>query len=238
MKIHWKGSIPCKNIRWFLENEHKILPTSLEEKREEIWNTVLTRHPDSYDGDILELRDFKVNEYRMDLYMNIIKFSRVLTLERLGEYLRPYGTIGMQMVVLSHNREYLLIGQRSSNSMYCPKYYSCPGGILELSDAKGTFERACLREFNEEVELALNKDLKLLAITSEINGTVGIVFLLMGSAKEILDMEQPICGNEEWEDKELRWYPLQALDKFSCSNSLESVVFAKENPDMLRNNLL
>ena len=237
MKIYWKGSIPCKKIQWFLEGEHKILPTNLEERREEIWKRVLTEYPDSYDGDLLELKEFKANEEDMELSMNIIKFSRVLTLERLGEYLKPYGTIGMQMVVLSHDREYLLIGQRASSSMYCPLYYSCPGGMFEVSDTEGSFEEACLREFNEEVELTLNDNLKLLAITSEINGTVGVVFLLVGTTRNPPDVTIPVKGNEEWEDTQLLWYSIQSLDRFTYSNSLESIVFVKEYLDKFRMDL-
>ena len=228
MKIYWNGSIPCRNVQWILENEQIVLDAFFEEQREKIWREIQSEHPDSYDGDILVLKDFNVANNQMVLNMNLIKFSRILTLEKLGEYLRPYGTIGMQMIVLSPDRRHILFGQRVSTSMYCPGYYSCPGGMLELVDAKGTFEEACLREFHEEVEIDISNELTLHAITSEINGTVGAVFLLSGTAKMNPDVGLRIKGNEEWEENHLTWHSIRDLDRFDYSNSLESIIFAKE----------
>jgi ADP-ribose pyrophosphatase YjhB (NUDIX family) len=219
-----------------LEDEQIILADSFERQRENIWKSVQSQHPDSYDGNLLALKKFSVNNDDMILHMNIIKFSRILTLEKLGEHLRPYGTIGMQMIVLSPDKKHILIGQRSSNSLYCPNFFSCPGGMLEVVDAKGSFEEACLREFNEEVDFVLSDDLRVHAITSEIHGTVGAAFILSGTTKENPDVESSVIGNEEWEGSHLRWYSVQNLEMFAYSNSLESVVFVKEEREKFDRN--
>lgn len=229
MNIFWKGSIPIKKVQWRLDKEWIILADSLEEQREQIWNDVRSKHPTSYDGDLLALKDFIVTNDEMILHMNIIKFSRILTLEKRGEHLQPYGTIGMQMIVLSPDRRCLLVGQRASNLLYCPDFYSGPGGMLEVDDAEGSFEDACIREFNEEVELEISNHLNVHAIMSEINGTVGVVFLLSTIAKENPDTESSVKGNEEWQENQLFWHSVEDLEIFNHANSLESVLFIKED---------
>ncbi len=216
--------MPCKSVQWMLEEEQIILTDSFEDRREEIWKFVLSQHPDSYDGNLLVLKAFNIDS----LNMNIIKYSRIVTLERHGEHLRPYGTIGMQITVFSPDRKYILVGQRARSVMYCPRYFSAPGGMLEVLNAEGSSEEACLREFNEEVELNILDDMILHAITSEINGTAGVVFILTGTAKSVQDIEMLVKGNEEWEGNHLKWYSVQDLETFTYSNSLESILFAKE----------
>ncbi len=229
MHIYWRGSIQWEQIDWILDSKEVILDDALEEQRGAIWNNVMRDHPATYDGNLLALQDYDIASDSMTLYMKSIKFSRILTLERLGVHLKPYGTIGMQLIVHSPDRNQFLIGQRNRDSMYCPLFYSVPGGILEVEDTKGSFKDACLREFNEEVELEISDNLKLIGITSEIHGTVGCVFLLIGVSVSQPGVGEFVRGNDEWEDNSLQWHPINNLEGFTVSNCLEAPIFLKKN---------
>ncbi len=229
MQIHWRGNIRCEKIDWILDDKEITLDDALEARRDDIWKSVVSDYPDTYDGNLLSLQHYNTDSDSMTLYMNTIKFSRILTLERLKVHLKPYGAIGMQLIVLSPDKDRILIGQRSKDAMYCPLFYSVPGGMLEIEDTKSSFRDACLREFNEETQLSLSKDIHLVGIASEINGTVGVVFLLCGTARDPVDVGMPVQGNEEWENRILRWYSVRELSQFTFSNSLEGVVYARKN---------
>ena len=78
------------------------------------------------------------------LGMSSIRFSTILTLSEMELGINGYGALGFQAIILSPNREYILFGQRPDTSLYCPLYYAVPGGMLEVEDAKGSFQAACL----------------------------------------------------------------------------------------------
>ncbi|MFW9980238.1 MAG: NUDIX hydrolase [Candidatus Thorarchaeota archaeon] len=229
MDIYWTGQIRCKDVRWILKDEEYLLDDALEKLRKDVWEDIQRNHPDTYDGHLLTLSGFENTKNSMTLRMNTIRFSRILTLEKVGKRLKPYGTIGMQLIVLTPDKQHILIGQRSKNSMYCPLFFSVPGGMLEVTDASDSFEDACLREFHEEVKLDIKEGLDLVGITSEIHGSVGVVFLILGTAKELSDLSSAVQGNEEWEDRRLEWHSIQQMERMTRENSLEGVVFAKDD---------
>ena len=83
LKLLWKGRIPLEKIEWEFDSEREYkLSSELEVKREEIWQNTISKYPDSYDGKLLVLNEFKINSQTAFLSMGFFTFSRILTLEK------------------------------------------------------------------------------------------------------------------------------------------------------------
>jgi len=229
VQIYWRGEIPISKVVWQLSpHKEQFLSDSLERKRDEIWKIKVETYPDTYDGEILTLDDFHTSEDSISMQLGFMKFSRVLTLEEAGLRPQGYGTLGVQAILFSPDKKHILVGERSVDSMYCPLYHALPGGILEVTDSKGDFEAASLREIHEEVEVELNSEKEVVAILSELHGTVGVVVIITGTVTDVVDVSESVKGNEEWSDNELSWVPVDGLGQFSSDNSLEGLLFVKD----------
>jgi len=228
LKVFWKGRIPLSKVEWnFSTNNERFLPENLEAKKEKIWAEMIAKFPETYDGDILILEDFRITNGKMVFDLGFMKFSRVLTLEREKQSPSGYGTLGMQAIVLSYDGQNVLAGRRAESHSYCPTFHAVPGGILEVIDTKGSFESACMREFNEEVSLPLNHDKYLVGIIQELHGTVGVVALIATVPLEQTDLEKDVSGNNEWNHHKLTWYSVDQLKNVTFENSLEGLQFLK-----------
>lgn len=228
-KLHWRGRIPLANVTWNLSIDKELrLPDHLEIRREEIWKEILEEHPSAYDGSLLVLSDYTIKNSKAHLKLSYIAFSRILTLVNTGHGLDDCGTLGFQSVIFSPNREHFIFGQRSEDSMYCPLFYALPGGMLEVKDTKGSVEQACLREINEEVNISLAKEMFLVGIMDELQGNVGTAIIIEGVTNGEPITESTIYGNEEWIDHMLEWRSPNNLEGISEENSLEGLVFVKE----------
>jgi ADP-ribose pyrophosphatase YjhB (NUDIX family) len=138
----------------------------------------------------------------------------------------------MQSIIFSKDGAHVLAGRRTQNTSYCPLFYGVPGGILEVSDTKGSFESACMREVNEEVKIKLKSEKYLTAIIQEYHGSVGVVAMIATSVVGNPDMNVKVPGNEEWKDCELSWYPIDELDDVKLENSLEGLIFLKKEREI------
>jgi len=103
-----------------------------------------------------------------------------------------------------------------------------PGGILEVGDTNADFENACLREISEEVSVKLRLEKELVAMLSQLHGTVGIAIIIVGTVVDDIDMNERVLGNEEWSNNRLSWYSVDSLGQFSHENSLEGLLFVKD----------
>ena len=233
LEIFWKGKIPLENVKWnfFSEREH-FLSDELEIRREEIWKNEIANYPETYDGDILILEDFHLIDDQMVFNLGFIKFSRVLTLDKVKQRPPGYGTLGMQAIIFSPCETNVLAGIRSDTLPYCPLFHTVPGGILEVFDTKGNFESACMRELNEEVEINLEPEKFLSAIIQEYHGSVGAAAIITTSVSDNPKMDEKIKGNEEWKDGLLSWYPVDHLEDVKFENSLEGLLFLKSEREI------
>jgi ADP-ribose pyrophosphatase YjhB (NUDIX family) len=227
MQVYWTGSVPVSKVSWIHRDDELELPEWLEDGREREWRKLKEDYPDSYDGDVLVLRNYRKVSSGLSLETCFMKFSALNTLQVHGEHLRPYGSIGMQMIVLSPDKKSILYGQRAANILYCPLFHSVPGGILEVRDTKGSFEDAVLREFREEVKLPSPTGLNLISIVSEIHGSVGCIFIIKG-VMEVSDGAHSIVrGNDEWMNEALHWHHADSLQPLDEKSMLEGLLLAK-----------
>jgi ADP-ribose pyrophosphatase YjhB (NUDIX family) len=230
LEVFWKGRIHLDRVTWQLNpDSNLILSPELEAERDEVWKRTLREHPNSYDGNLVVLLDYEISESSANFKLGSITFSRILTLEQAGIGPDAYGSLGFQSIIYSSDREYVVVGERAKESLYCPLYHAIPGGMLEVSDTKGSFEQACMREIGEEADIELEQEKYLVALIDEVHGSVGIIAMIEAIAKGPIDYDAPISGNEEWTDRLLQWISIEELSQFTIENSLEGPVFLKND---------
>ena len=200
----------------------------MEDRREEIWLEILGRYPETYDGKVLILDDFRLIENIANFRLSFMRFSRVQTLVRMKQKAPGYGVLGFQAIIFSKKKDHVLAGVRSENSQYCPLFHTVPGGILEIKDAEGSFEDACMREVNEEINVDLVLEKHLVALMSELHGTVGVVAIISGQVSNEVEINDHLEGNDEWLNSEVSWYDVDSLSHILPENSLQGLLFVKE----------
>ena len=234
--VYWQGHIQIENVDWKLSPDSEIaLPEELEQKRDTIWQKIIDQHPKAYDGMLLRLDSYSAKEERLRLNVSCIRFSRVQTLLESNMRLKPYGVLGVQAIILSPDRRYLLYGKRSKDHMHCPQFLGSPGGMLGIEDVEQPFWQACMREITEEAQIALRKEKLMIAIIADLYTPVGTVLLLHAIAEEQPDVTKPVPGNDEWTNQELHWHPVETLSVRDNSKSLEGIVFAKKEWQQFNN---
>ena|GEM_PF-6208859 len=228
--IYWQGQTKTENVDWQLTSDSETtFPKELEQRRKKLWQEIIVQHPKAYDGMLLRLENFSVIEERLELQMGCIRFSRVQTLLETNIRLEPYGVLGVQAIILSPDKRYLLFGERTKDHMHCPQFLGSPGGMLDVEDVERPFWQACMREITEEVHIALREDTLLIAITADLYTPVGSVLLLLAIAEEQPDVTKPVPGNDEWTNRELHWHPVETLSALDNSKILEGLVFAEKD---------
>ena len=236
LDVYWQGQIHTENVDWKLSPDSEIiLSKELEQKKKIIWQNVVDQHPKAYDGMLLKLESFSVKAERLRLNMSCIRFSRVQTLLKSNMRLEPYGVLGVQAIILSPDRRYLLYGERSKDHMHCPQFLGSPGGMLSIGDVERPFWQACMREITEEAHIALQEEKLLIAITADLYTPVGTVLLLHAIAEKKPDVTKPVPGNDEWTNRELHWHPIETLSGLNNSKILEGLVFAKNDWQQFNN---
>ena len=232
LEVFWRGRIPLENVSWTLSPDSEItLAPELEVEREIVWRNTLKKYSDSYDGHLVVLIDYTISRKSINFQLGSITFSRILTLDKAGVKPDAYGSLGFQAILYSSDRKYVLVGERSKDSLYCPFYYALPGGMLEVADTRGSFEQACMREIREEASLELGHQKYLVALVGELHGNVGVAAIIEAFAKESIDHESSILGNEEWTGKRIQWV---FVDEFTVDNSLEGLMFLKNERQLLK----
>ncbi len=228
LNVFWRGRIPLEQVSWTLDpDSNLILTPELEAERDNIWTRTLKKHPNSYDGNLVVLLDYRISRNSIIFQLGSISFSRILTLEQAGIGPSTYGSLGFQSVLLSPDRKFVVIGERAKDSLYCPLFHAIPGGMLEVSDTIGSFEQACMREIREEADIELEREKYLVALINELHGSVGIVAMIEAVARNPINYDDFIPGNEEWTDTRLQWVSVENLNQFTSDNSLEGPLFLR-----------
>jgi len=228
LTLFWTGKIPLDKVRWMLDSSREVkLDPVLEKRRQKVWQENLAKYPDIYDGHLLVLDEFEASGEAAMLRMSSIRFSRILTLSEMGLGINGCSALGFQAIILSPNREYILFGERPETSLYCPLYNSVPGGMLEVEDAKGSFQAACMRELQEEAHINLESEMALVASVCEVQGSLGVVMLVEAVSTENPVEGDTVGGNEEWTDRLLVWHPVERLETLDENLALEGLLFAK-----------
>lgn len=234
--VYWQGQIKTEKVDWQLSSDSEVtLPKELEQRREKLWQEIIVQYPKAYDGMLLRLENYCVIEDRIKLQMGRIGFSQVQTLLEANIRLEPYGVLGVQAIILSPDKRFLLYGERSKDHMHCPQFLGSPGGMLDIKDVEHPFWQACMREIMEEAHIVLRGEKLLIAITADLYTPVGTVLLIHAIAEEQPDVTKSVSGNDEWANRELHWYPVETLSALDNSKILEGLVFAKNDWQQFNN---
>jgi ADP-ribose pyrophosphatase YjhB (NUDIX family) len=238
----WSGKRPIADVIWTFLSEKKFQYSSkFIEKKNDYWRSFIREFPHVYDGNLLFLDEFSIEEKKLILITRSMRFSTLVYLNykriRLSESL---GSIGFQIFIRDPNEEKFLLGKRAQFSDYKPGYYTIPGGMFEVDDCEDTVEKAILREVEEELSLCLDSStIYLTNILRELND-LGVVLLLECTlddkiSSNILE-EEKLPANEEWEEKYVYWYPYTSVSELDHSCLMEGLLYewiSQSNSDRL-----
>ncbi|MFX0114506.1 MAG: NUDIX domain-containing protein [Candidatus Hodarchaeota archaeon] len=212
--ILWKGRLDLKRLTWKFDPSWTYdLPPELEKARTTIWRQATKDFPHIYDGELLCLTSYHLEANESKLSVGTIRFSQMMVHERLNIPIHDgYGSLGVQVAIFTDDRRHLLVGERSQKSDYRPGWWTLPGGIFEVADVNGSINKAINREMKEEVALKLHQSFILRAMLKMHPHTSTALLVEAQIAQgEAIDVSRPVRGNEEWEEKTLRWLPCLEL---------------------------
>ncbi len=88
-----------------------------------------------------------------------MKFSTVKYMEKHKIHVeKGFGVLGVQYLLMSPKKEFILVGKRSLSGSYFPGAITVPGGILEIDDLNKLPKEAFMREAHEEINLPIKSD--------------------------------------------------------------------------------
>ena len=201
----------------------------LNAKRKRAWLNHLKDNPEDYDGRLLYLYNFQIENNKMILNIGSIQFSTVIFMIKnkiptnLG-----IGMMGVQCLIYSPCNHYVLIGKRSLTQTYYPGAYTIPGGMLEEKDLKEEPSQALMREIYEEVPIPLQNENYLNSILIGWNN-VSTTFLLNAKINEFYEFnptENINSDKKEWHDN-LRWLSLDELKMLNSDQLLDGLLYLK-----------
>jgi len=228
IKIIWEGFLDLNLISWGLTNypEYK-LKSDLDVKRIEYWETHTKKYPTDYDGTLIYLHDFKFENGRLILHVGTIKFSTVIFMARNKIPVdRGIGMLGIQCLIFSPNKDYILVGERALTHEYYPGALTIPGGMLEKKDLTTSPKISLMREVYEEALLNYQKDQNLVAVLTGWNN-ISVTFLLsvVMDDSTIFDSKRMIDSDKiEWEN-DLWWLSIQNLKEYPIENMLDGMIY-------------
>jgi len=228
IKIVWEGFLNLDSISWGSTNypEYKLNP-KLDKKRKEYWDIHAKKFPNDYDGTLLFLYDLKFENEKLILHVGTIKFSTVIYMARNKIAVdKGIGMIGIQCIIFSPKKDYILVGERTMAQDYYPGALTIPGGMLENEDLTSPPKDSFMREVYEEVILNYRKDHNLLAILTGWND-ISVTFLLSAVMDESTEFnpKKIVYGDEfEWKN-DLRWLSIQKLKEYSDEHILNGLIY-------------
>jgi ADP-ribose pyrophosphatase YjhB (NUDIX family) len=229
VQVLWKGRKNLENIRWKHDASKKFsFSQEFMERKNQLWAEMTAEFPQIYDGTIVVLEKYQVEEAQIIFYNRSIKFSELVMLERNNLPMpESLGPLGFQAVVLNQPKSHFLMGKRSEKSEYKPGYLTIPGGLFEMDDLKGSVKDACLRELNEEIDLQFDEsEMHLIAILKDYG--LGINLLIESQILEERSTAHYVTGNEEWENK-LQWMTFANAQNLDEKLILEGLSFIKNH---------
>ena len=229
-KAIWEGKLSLKNIKWGeVSLPEFVLPIKLNVKRKRMWLNHLKDNPEDYDGRLLYLYNFQIENNKLILNLGSIQFSTVIFMIKhkiptnIG-----IGMMGVQCLIYSPCNHYILIGKRSSTQAYYPGAYTIPGGMLEENDLKREPYQALMREIYEEVPISLQNENYLISILIGWNN-VSTTFLLNAKVNESYEFDPTeiiYSDKKEWQDN-LKWLPLEELKTLNSDQLLDGLLYFK-----------
>jgi len=228
IKIIWEGLLNLDLISWGLTNypEYK-LKSSLDAKRKEYWDTHTKKYPNDYDGTLIYLYDFKFENETLILNVGTIKFSTVMYMAQKKIPIdKGIGMLGIQCLIFSPKRDYILVGERALAQEYYPGALTIPGGMLEKEDLTKPPKVSLMREVYEEALLNFREDHRLLAILTGWND-ISVSFLLSVvvddstrfNSKKMIDSDKFEWKNDLW------WLSIQKLKNYPIENILDGLIY-------------
>ncbi len=236
----WSGKLPIRDVLWkFLPEKKFNFSSGFLKEKDEHWKNYLQQYPRLYDGNLLLLDDFSVEEGRIVFITRSMRFSTLTYIINKSIKLEEsLGSLGFQMFISDPTGEKFLLGTRSKSSEYKPGHYTIPGGMFEVDDIADSVTNACLREINEEISISLDPHtIYLTGILRELNN-LGIVLLLECSLdinihSHLLEQKK-LAANEEWEGSFVSWFPFASINELDSSLLMEGLVYRLDKPNQLK----
>jgi 8-oxo-dGTP pyrophosphatase MutT (NUDIX family) len=231
-KALWEGSVELNDILVSMDRPNQYKDESLENQViDSIWKEYQTKYPASYNGSLVLLEDFEIDEKftcgseLLTLYLGNINFSTLVALKKTGKSLKNnFGILGTQCMILSPDGTHILVGKRRINSDYCPGKLTIPGGMIETSDVYA-INSCILREIQEEVKISL-KNIKIKTLLKE-HSNFSTIILLSADLNQKFKKDQVFTGNDEWEDNKLFWLSLEELKQIPDEELMEGLTYLK-----------
>jgi ADP-ribose pyrophosphatase YjhB (NUDIX family) len=213
IQVLWEGRLDLSQIAWGDSSLPEFrLNSKYDVKINKFWIEHLDTHPNDYDGTLLYLYDFIIDQ-NSNLVLNTgtVKFSTIIYMSNFNFKInKGIGMLGVQCLIFDSNNNYLLVGRRSQYQSYYPGALTIPGGMLESNDLNNPPKISLMREILEEVKLNFNNHVNLIAILSGWNG-ISVTFLLSTVINDFLDPSKNLDGDqEEWDDG-LNWITIKEL---------------------------
>jgi len=228
LQILWEGELNLDHIRW---NNNKFqefkLTAPLHKKIQNHWENHIKSYPDDYDGSLLFLNDFHFKNTELFLDTSYMKFSTAtyMTKNKVSVE-KGIGVLGVQYLVFSPNKHYIIMGKRTLNESYYPGATTIPGGILEIGDLNRSPKEALMREAYEEIGIPLEENACLTAILTGWNG-ISVTFLISVNLKKTyeFDPDESIKTEQnEWYGS-LKWFPITDLLKLNKDEILDGLTY-------------
>ncbi|NPE09297.1 MAG: NUDIX hydrolase [Asgard group archaeon] len=225
LEFFWKGRLPLSSISWHYDSSKNIeFSDSFNKSCNEFWLELRKEFSNLYDGKLLAIEDIEYSENSIVFHLGNVRFSQITYHYRKKlPLVGSMGSLGFQALVYNPTRTHVLVGQRFHGSEYRPGAFALPGGIFEVQDTDSTIVTACLRELTEEISIQVKPEtMKMLAIFRELNHIATGIIIEVESKEEIRgnqDSFLQVDGNEEWEKKVLKWYPIDEVATLDSKNS-------------------
>ncbi|MCJ7648585.1 MAG: hypothetical protein MUP85_08225, partial [Candidatus Lokiarchaeota archaeon] len=171
--------------------------------------------------------DFKYENERLILNVGTIKFSTVIYMVQNKIAVdKGIGMLGMQCLIFSPQKDYILVGERTLTQEYYPGALTIPGGMLEKEDLAKPPKISLMREVYEEALLNYRKNHILLAILTGWND-ISVSFLLSVVMDDSIRFNAKSMINSdkfEWEN-DLWWLSIEKLKVYPIENILDGLIY-------------
>ena len=230
----WEGMVELENVLVSIDPMFNCSQTKYSEHLvDPIWKEFQKKHPQSYDGSLVLLEDFEVDEKfscgceLLTLHLSKVNFSTFIACKEIGTPLNRFGVLGTQCAILSPDKSHIIVGRRGLDNSYCPGKLTIPGGMLETTDLQ-QLQASLMREVREEIAIEEgninNIQIKTMLREHENFSTI---ILLTAILYQPFYQKQTFKGNDEWQDKKLFWLSFEALKTIPDHELMEGLTYLK-----------
>lgn len=218
----WEGSIPLQKVVLTSTS-----PPSLFEKEEEQiqsnWESLLSKHPHWFDGDITLYHSHEKFPDHFQLKISKIRFSEFLYLRDLHPHkLVHYGNLGVKVHLYDQSRQNILIGKRSNRVVNKPGMISTVGGVVEWQHVDKGLQNLCYEEIEEESSISPSAidahSFYLRGIQRETDNSA-INLIIDAACSYSAQAHKHVKGNAEWTNHTMWWQPVATI--FEVEDLLE-----------------